>query len=337
MKKLLKKIFFFLSFILLYLVVKEFLQLYAYLTSVNQLLAIVVIALLGIVVLYFGIFPLVKIFFLPKSLGPTKDKSEVDALLAGRIKKLKKNPYLVKNGFDFTQVKENKESYSLLISELKPEAQRIRKKYVNSVFYGTAISQNGFLDAIMIFSASVNMVKEMFTLYNGRVNNKDLFAIGRRVYYSIVIGGSEGIEYATDEVFSKLATESMKSIPFLDKIFTSLADGFVNAVLLTRISLITENYCTKLLIENEKELYPKPSFVVETAKDLTKDALISAKNNMLNLAKQKSELLFKKTFNPVMLVLDKSYSSVKESKTFESGKQIFRKRFSEIKMFKKKH
>ena len=189
----------------------------------------------------------------------------------------------------------------------------------------------------MIFSASVNMVKEIFTLYNGRVNNKDLFSIGKKVYYSIVIGGSEGIEYATEEIFSKLATESMKSIPFLDKIFTSLADGFVNAFLLTRISLITENYCTKLFIENEKELYPKPSFVVETAKDITKDALISARNNMLNLAKQKSELLLKKTFNPVMLVLDKSYSSVKESKTLESGKQIFRNKFSEIKMFKKKH
>ncbi len=90
-------------------------------------------------------------------------------------------------------------------------------------------------------------------LYHGRVSNKALWAIG----------GSEGVEYATRELFSKLATESIKSVLFADRIFGSLADGFVNAALLTRISLITENYCKLVTIESDKDLHPTSEFILK--------------------------------------------------------------------------
>lgn len=336
MKNLIKKIFLAVSFVLLYFTVKEFLQLYSYLSEISELLAVIVIAILALFIIYFGILPIIRIVILPTSLGPTRDKSKLESVLEKRVKKLRGNQYLRESGFDFSTIKSDNAGYEKMVTALRPEAQRIRKKYVNSVFYGTAISQNGFLDVIMIFSASVNMVKEIFLLYNGRTNNRDLFAIGKKVYYSIVIGGSEGIEYATEEVFSKLATDSMKSIPFLDKIFSSLADGFVNAVLLTRISLITENYCTKLYIEKEKELFPSPAFVIETAKELTKDLLARIKDNMFTLAKEKSESIFKKAVNPVTLVLDKSYQTLKENNAIEFGSGILKKSLYRINIFKKK-
>ncbi|MDZ7764193.1 MAG: hypothetical protein U5K00_07155 [Melioribacteraceae bacterium] len=336
MLKIFKKIFFVISLVLLYLTVKEFLQLYSYLSNISPILAIIVIALLTVVIIYFGILPIAKIILLPTSLGPTKDESKVETLLENRIKKLRGNSYLREINFDFSSVKNDNQSYERMIDAIKPESHRIRKKYVNSVFYGTAVSQNGFLDAIMIFSAAINLNKEIFELYNGRVNNRDLFSIWKRIYYSIVIGGSQGIEYASEEVFSKLTTDSMRSIPFLDKIFSSLADGFVNAVLLTRISLITENYCTKLYIKNERELFPKPAFVIAAAKDLTKDMLAKIKDNMISLAKEKSETIFKKAVNPVTLVLDKSYQSIRGSKTLEFGTNVFRKGYEKIPFLKKK-
>jgi len=336
MIKFIKRISFLISFLFLYLIGKEFIQMYSLLSNIHPILAVVVIGLLAVFIIYYGVLPIIQIILLPRSLGPTKDESEVNSLLAKRIMKLRGNKYLQENSYDFSAVKNDIESYDKMINALKPEAQRIRKKYVNSVFYGTAISQNGFLDAIMIFSASVNIIKEIFLLYNGRINNRDLFAIGKKVYYSIVIGGSEGIEYATEEVFSKLATDSMKSIPFLDKIFSSLADGFVNAVLLTRISLITENYCTKLYINKDSELLPKSEFVIETAKDLTKDLLARIKENMFSLAKEKSETILKKTVNPVMLVLDKSYHSIKDNNPLEYGSNLLKKGLSKINVFKKK-
>ena len=137
------------------------------------------------------------------------------------------------------------------------------------MFYRTGIIQNGFIDSLLILSSSVALIKEMFTLYNGRVSNRDVWIIAKQVYYSMVIGGSETVEYATEEVFSKIANDSMKNIPFLDKIIASVADGFVNAVLTTRVALITENYCSKTYVASYRELYPNPKFIVRTAQSLT--------------------------------------------------------------------
>lgn len=312
--KLIKKILFLLSFFLLYLIVKEFLSLYYYLSSINELLAIGVMIILGGFIIYFGIIPVIQIVMLPANFGPTKDGSKVDALIERRIKKFRGNQYLKEINFDFNSLENNYTSYEKVIQHLEPKCVEIRKRYVNQVFYSTSISQNGFLDAILIFSSAVNMIKEIFLLYHGRVSNRDLLIIAKKVYYSVLIGGSEGIEYATEELFSKLATDTVKSVPFLDKIFSSLADGFVNAVLLTRISLITENYCKILYVEKDREIYPKPSFVFSTASNLTADIFSKVKSNLLILAKEKSENVLKKAINPVTVVLEKSYTGFMESK-----------------------
>ncbi|OQY38189.1 MAG: hypothetical protein B6226_03975, partial [Candidatus Cloacimonetes bacterium 4572_65] len=122
------------------------------------------------------------------------------------------------------------------------------------------MAQNGFLDALIILSSSINHIKSIFILYNGRVNNRDLLNIGKNVYYSVLIGGSEGVEYVTDEIVTKLASDTVKSIPFIDKIIASLADGLVNSVLLTRISYLTENYCKMTYLEKSSDLLPPTSF-----------------------------------------------------------------------------
>ena len=61
---------------------------------------------------------------------------------------------------------------------------------------------------------------------------------------------------STDEVFSKFASQSIKNIPFIDKIMTSLTDGLINAALVTRVALIAENYCSKTYVSEYRELYP---------------------------------------------------------------------------------
>lgn len=328
--QIIKKILFFLSFILLYFIIKEFLQLYSYLININEILAIIVIVILAFILFYFAIVPVIQIIALPADYGPTKEISKAAQLREKRIKKFRGNKYLRDSGFDFTNIDNTEESYNKIILQLKPECERIRKKYINQVFYSTAISQNGFLDAVLIFSSAVNMVKDIFLLYHGRVGNRELFIIAKKVYYSVLIGGSEGIEYATEELFSKLATDSLKSIPFLDKIFSSLADGYVNSVLLTRISLITENYCTLIYIEKDKNLYPSPSFVFKTAKDLTSDIFKSVKDNLARITKEKTENIIEKAFNPVTLVLDKSLKSIKENQHLSSGTSAIKKGIKSI-------
>ncbi len=319
------------------MIAKEFLQLYSYLSGINEILAIAVITLLGLFVFYFAVIPIFQIIILPADFGPTKEISETEKLREKRIKKFKGNKFLKESNFDFTSIDSFFQIYNRIITTLKPQSERIRKKYINQVFYSTAISQNGFLDAILIFSSAVNMVKEIFLLYHGRVTSRELFIIAKKVYYSVLIGGSEGIEYATEELFAKLATDSVKSIPFLDKIFSSLADGYINAVLLTRISLITENYCTLIYIKKDRDIYPSPSFVFKTAKDLTSDIFKSIKENLLKITREKSENILAKTFNPVVLVLDRSYQSIRENKHINVGANFIQTRIDNIKsIFTKK-
>lgn len=332
MKKLIKKIFLAFSFILLYLIVKEFLQLYTYLSNINEWLAVIVIVLIGFFLFYYGIIPIMQIIFLPPSLGPTKHLTEVPKVLEKRIKKLKGNYYLRQINFDFSDIQNDQVSYDKMINAISPECQRIRKEYVNKIFYGTAISQNGFLDAVIILSASVNTVRDIFLLYNGRVTYKDLISIAKKVYYSVAIGGSEGVNYASEEVFSKFSTESMQSIPLISKVLSSLADGYVNALLLTRISLITENYCTKLYIANEKELSPSAVFIVSTAKDLTKDIIELVINHLKKITKDKSESIYNKTVNSVKSIFDRSIESAEANNLDDSIKNIKNGRITKIKL-----
>jgi hypothetical protein len=192
-----------------------------------------------------------------------------------------------------------------VIKILEKEAFVIRRKYVSQVFYRTGIIQNGFIDALLILSSSVALIKDLFVLYNGRVSNKDVWIIAKQVYYSMVIGGSETVEYATDEVFSKIANDSMKNIPFLDKIIASVADGFVNAVLTTRVALITENYCSKTYVASYNDLYPNPKFIVRTAQSLTSSMISNISLVLKKMTSEKTVDVLLKVGNPVGYIFEK--------------------------------
>jgi hypothetical protein len=246
----------------------------------------------------------------------------VDALISKRMERFKKNDYLKSLSMNVYSMQISEASYNSLVDSLNIECRRIRKKYVNQLFYSTSISQNGFIDAVLILSASVNIVKEIFILYNGRVSNRDLWVIAKKVYYSVAIGGSEGIAYASDEVFSKFATDTMKGIPFLNKVLSSLADGFVNAALLTRVSIITENYCKTLYIKSEKDILPSVSFIITTTKDLIADLVGKINTTLMSMVKEKTENILGKAINPVAVVLDKSVNTLKESTPVNISKDV---------------
>ncbi len=310
--KIFKKILFFFSLFLLYLIVKEFIELYNLSKSIHPYFAYAVILILTAFLIYFAFIPIYQIFKMPQNYAPVKNRNDVPALIEKRINNFKKNKFLLSSNFDFSLITNDEESHKKIISFLEKESDRIRKKYVSKLFYSTSISQNGFIDAILILSSSVNLIKEIFILYQGRVTNRDLFIIAKKVYYSIAIGGSEGVEYAADEIFSKLSTEGMKSIPFANKILSSLADGYVNAALLTRVSLITENYCKYVFIESDRDLYPSSKFIITTTRFVTSDILNLVNRRLLKTPKEKLENIFKKTPNPLAFILGKKRIELEE-------------------------
>jgi len=325
--KTIKKFIIFFTVLFLYFIFKEMISLWVLLNSISIYLASVVFILIVIFIIYFAVFPLIKILKLPSNIGPTKVIDEVGSLRATRIEGFKNNKFLINQGIDLAAIQNTDEDYQQIILLFEKECYNIRKSYVNRLFYATSVSQNGFVDAVLILSASINLVKEIFVLYNGRVGVFELFIITKQVYYSIVIGGTEGVEYVTNEIFSKLATESIKSIPFIDKIVSSLVDGFVNAALLTRVSLITENYCKTLYVEKDRDLYPSSKFIATTAKDLTSEVMRQVNSNILQIAKEKSGDILKRVFNPVAFVLEKSFTTIKDFSSNQNKTGILDKLF----------
>jgi hypothetical protein len=307
MLRYIKKIIFFLSLFLLYFIVKEFIGLYVVLKDVHPYAAYAFILLSAAALVYFVAIPAYRILAMPAGFAPVKSDEGIDKVIAGRIESLRENPYLIATGYEFTAGTTDRLEFETAMSLLNKRCADIRKRYVNQLFYSTAIVQNGFIDAILILSASVNLTRETFILYNGRVSYKDMLNISRQVYYSIAIGGSEITEYAASEILSKLSTETMRGIPFLDKILSSLADGFVNACLLTRVSLITQNYCSKLVIQSNRDLYPDPRFIVRTAEGITGSLI----DNVFKLIKKTTKKQWEKAYeklalNPAKYIIDKA-------------------------------
>jgi len=306
MFRFIKRILYFFSFFLLFFVVKEFISFYAYLHSINPWFGYIALSLLGIGSIYFVIIPIGKILAIPVNPSPTKHISHEQELIKKRIKIFKKNKVLIESEMDVNSLLNTKEDYDKALVIFAKESEKIRKKYVSQVFYRTGVVQNGFLDAVLILSSSIAMVKEIFILYNGRVSNRDLWKISRQVYFSLVIGGSEAVEYATDEVFSKLASDSLKNIPFLDKILTSMADGMINAAMVTRVALITENYCTKTYITTERELYPSTQFIFKTAKSITSNLVENISLVLKKMASEQTVDTLLKVGNPVGYIFEKA-------------------------------
>ncbi|MFH1941184.1 MAG: DUF697 domain-containing protein [bacterium] len=311
--KFIKKLLFFFSIFVLYIIAKEFVTLYRFTRSVHPIFGYASLITILLFISYFIILPIVQIIRIPRNYAPTKNKAKIQDVLHVRMNNFRTNPFLQKVNFNFESVSPDEIGYQKIIDVLQPETEKMRKKYVAQLFYSSAIAQNGFLDAILILSSSVNLVKDLFILYHGRVSNKDLLIIAKKVYYSMAIGGSEGVEYAAEEIFSKLTTGGIKSIPFASKILGSIADGFVNAALLNRVSIITENYCRFLHIQSEKDLYPSYRAVVSSTKIITSDIIERLIRELKNVAKDKTSKVVLMTVNPVGYLIGKALGRMAES------------------------
>jgi hypothetical protein len=315
--QIIKRILYFISIFFIYIIIRELLELYFYAESIHPLLGYVVLALVLLAFTYFVFIPIYKIFTLPVNPGPAISKKDEDTLIASRIKRYSKNNFLKEKQINVKDSNDIRKTYLQTTQILEEECSRIRKRYVAQLFYSSSISQNGFIDALLVLSYSVNLVKEIFILYNGRVSNRDLWNISKKIYLSIAIAGSEGIEYVTDEIITKLASDGVKSIPFIDKILGSIADGFLNALLLNRISYITENYCKLTYIETDNDLYPSPAKVFNATKQITSDMTIKLISVIKKISLDKTIDFALVALNPVGYVWEKTFDKLLTDKTIE--------------------
>ncbi|MBN2830027.1 MAG: hypothetical protein JXR56_06885 [Candidatus Cloacimonetes bacterium] len=269
--KYLKRIVWLLTLFLVYLILKEMVILYSSLKSVNEYLAYGVFGVIAVFMVWYIVIPTIKLFAFKALFSPISNPDLIEQNMIKRNKHLR----LLLNSQNVTlEEKEDPgEEYNYLLAQIQPRLNSLRQKYVSQLFISTSISQNGFLDAILILSASVNLVKDIFKIFNGRVSNRYVYIILKKVYISVAIGGSEGVEYAVEELVTKLGSDTMKSIPFLSVFMRSLTDGFVNAVLLTRVALLTENYCKLVYISTDRELFPAAKYIINTTTHIVKGSV----------------------------------------------------------------
>ncbi len=322
--QLIKRIFFFISLFFFYIIIRELISLYTYSYTIHPFLGYGVLVLLLAAVIYFVIIPVYRILIIPVNPGPATNADHEEELISNRIKKFQKNKFLLENNELEVSFTDPKDHYKKTIKVLEKECEQIRKRYVAQLFYSSSISQNGFIDALLVLSYSVNMVKDIFTLYNGRVTNRDLFNITKKIYYSVAIAGSEGIEYVTDEIITKLASDGVKSIPFIEKILGSIADGFLNALLLNRISYITENYCKLTYIESQNKLYPSPAMVFKATKHITADMTVKLISVIKKISIDKTVNFALVALNTIGYVWEKAFDKIIEDKSIDD-KGLFKK------------
>lgn len=315
--RVIRKIIFFLAISLSLIIIREFIAIYTDLITIDPLYGIIFIILISIIFIYFVLIPLVQIIRTPKIPAPVTNAGEVNKLMESRIQIFESSGFLKDSTI---QNKPLKEKYEAYISVLEKEAQKIRSRYVINVFYSTAISQNGFLDGIIILSAGINVIKDIFKLYNGRVSNKDLWMIIRKIYTAMAIGGSEIIQYSTDEIIPLITTKGVQTIPLFDKIVASAADGFVNAAMISRIALITENYCKLTLIKSDKDLLPSYKTVYDTTKNILGDIFSKIKNT-LPLISLKDDINFAKYYAAPFKYVASKIDSFKNNKSNAIGNE----------------
>ena len=242
---------------------------------------------------------------LPVYPSPSYSRDEENVLLKARLAIFKGKDKLLDNFVETTALKQEYDQYVL---EKKTEVQAIRRKYVKRLFYSSSLAQNGALDALLIFAAAVNICRDTFKIYNGRASLRDMAHIAKHIYYSVAIGGSEISEYAVEELFSKLVFDGAQGIPYVDRILSSFADGFVNAAMLTRISMITENYCSTTVIDVKKDLYPSPVEIARELKLVSSDVFDDLKGSLAKLAKEKTKNSLSYFINPLKLLKKKNKS-----------------------------
>lgn len=304
--KMLKRLILFVIALFAYLILREMLNFYVLAHTANPYLGYLVLAILVSVLVYFVVVPLYRISRLSGDPGPVRKKRKELELMEMRLQRRLGNKHLKESGYILPITGTIQERYESSSTELSQRCDEIRRKYVVHLFYSSAVSQYGFIDAILIFSANVNLVKEIFTLYTGRATGRDLWQIARQIYYSVAIGGSEGVEFAVEELISKMGTDTLKSIPFFDKVMVSIASGFTNAVLLSRISLITENYCRMTYIESTRDLSPDPLQILDSTKAIVEEPIRHIKKQLNDIAKQKAIDFSRYAINPARTVIEKA-------------------------------
>jgi hypothetical protein len=138
------------------------------------------------------------------------------------------------------------------IGTLNAEAEKITIQWAKRVFLGTALSQNGVLDMLVVLGAHITMIRRIAGVYYQRPTPRDLLFL-----YSNV-AGTAFLSYTLEEIdlseqvqpIIESAIGGVTAVPILGTMVTPLVsaimDGTANAFLTLRVGIIASRYCVPL-------------------------------------------------------------------------------------------
>ena len=124
---------------------------------------------------------------------------------------------------------------------IKKNLNNIIIKKAKTVLISTAICQNARMDMITVFSANLNMIKDLVTECGFRPNMTNLSKLTINVFSTALI--AEGLEsISIDDILPNSVNNALGQIPFIKPVMASVTQGIANALLTIRIGCVTRKY-----------------------------------------------------------------------------------------------
>lgn len=218
---------------------------------------ILLVTLIGLVAILL-IIPLVTYLRLPKAILPpqSKDPELVAAYQESLIRRYKRNRYLKKQGIHINTIEDVQKAMPLLDAQ----ADKVIQYNTIRTFAGTAISQNGAFDSLIVFYFSINTLWRVSHLYFQRTSLRQLLNLYSNV--GLMVIGAKLVEDQLDEILednieefihelaaqgaettASVGARATKFIPGLGNVVESIVQGTFNGLMILRIGLITKKYC----------------------------------------------------------------------------------------------
>jgi uncharacterized membrane protein YcjF (UPF0283 family) len=239
-------------FFAILVILSSVLQLGERLTTITPYLAYAFYAIAAILFLLLFVRPIFLIVFSPTfsmdSLFTEAENAKKNYAMYRRVaKNLTKEDYLSEDeksilADSLSNPLELKKTLSNVFdTTIKKELNRIIAQHAETVFLSTAISQNGRLDSIAVFTINLQLIKALVLKCGFRPSYAALGRLSFNVLTSAIIAESlEDINFS--ELFPGKGLAALGEVPFLKIITGSLAQGVGNALLSLRVGIICRNY-----------------------------------------------------------------------------------------------
>lgn len=254
---------------------------------------IVLVSLIALVTLLL-LIPLITYLRLPRAILPPQSHrpEAMAAYQQSLIRRYKRNNYLKKQGLEVRSMADVKQAVPLL----DDRADKIIQYNTVRTFAGTAISQNGAFDSLLVLFFAINTLWRVSHIYYQRSSFRQLLSLYSNI--GLMVMGArlledqldEFLEDNLEEFINELAAQGAETtasmgaratriIPGLGNVVESVVQGTFNGLMILRIGLITKKYCGATNAINRKALR-KESFL-EARKKILK-ILAAPRKEFLN-------------------------------------------------------